>query len=309
MTRVLFAAPDKRWQQYEAPLRAAFANRDLDVDLARDHSPETVDYIVYAPASGLTDFGPFTRLKAVLNMWAGVEDVVHNPTLKVPLARMVDPGLTEGMVEWVTGHVLRYHLGIDRNLSAQNGKWDRQLPPLARDRRVGILGMGALGAAVARALVALNFDVFGWARHEKRITGVTCVYGTKGLETVLTRSEILVLLLPATPETEDTLNTRTLALMPTGAVIINPGRGALIDDMALLRALETGHIAHATLDVFREEPLPRDHPFWGHPNITVTPHIAADTRPATAAHVIAENIRRGEAGEPFINLVDRTAGY
>lgn len=309
MTRVLFAAPAARWSQYETPLRAAFAARDLDVDLACDHAPETVDYIVYAPASGLVDFTPFTRLKAVLNLWAGVEDVAPNPTLSVPLARMVDPGLTEGMVEWVMGHVLRYHLGIDRSVAAQNGAWDRHIPPLARERRVGILGLGQLGTAVARALTALNFDVAGWARREKHIDGIACHHGAEGLDTLLTRSEIVVLLLPSTPQTENTLNARTLARMPRGAFILNPGRGALIDDAALLGALETGQIAHATLDVFRQEPLPPDHPYWAHPNVTVTPHIAADTRPTTAAHVIAENIARCEAGKPLLNLVDRAAGY
>lgn len=309
MINVQFAAPAVRWRQYEAPLRAAFASRDLDVDLALGHAPETVDYIVYAPASGLTDFAPFTRLKAVLNMWAGVEDVADNPTLTVPLARMVDPGLTEGMVEWVIGHVLRYHLGIDRVLAAQNGVWDRHIPPLARERTVGVLGLGQLGTAVALTLAALNFNVGGWARREKQIDGIACHHGTTGLEALLAQSEIVVLLLPLTPKTENTLNARTLAMMPGGARILNPGRGALIDDGALLAALATGQIAHATLDVFREEPLPSRHPYWSHPNVTVTPHIAAETRPATASHVIAENIRRCEAGEDLMHVVDRSAGY
>ncbi|MEO1238754.1 MAG: glyoxylate/hydroxypyruvate reductase A [Pseudomonadota bacterium] len=309
MIKVLFAAPDVRWAQYERPLRDAFRGRDLSVDLSRDHVAEDVDYIVYAPASGLTDFAPFSRLKAVLNMWAGVEDVIGNPTLKVPLARMVDPGLTEGMVEWVTGHVLRYHLGIDRTVATQSGVWDRHIPPLARERKVAVLGLGQLGRAVAEALAALNFNVVGWARRERQIPGISCHYGEAELEAVLAQAEILVLLLPSTPETANTLNAHTMAMMPRGAFVLNPGRGALIDDTALLAALDDGQIAHATLDVFRQEPLPPDHPFWAHPRITVTPHIAADTRPATAAHVIAENISRGEAGEDFLNLVDRAAGY
>lgn len=309
MIKVLFAAPAVRWQQYETPLRAAFASRGLGVDLARDHAPEAVDYIVYAPASGLVDFSPFIRLKAVLNMWAGVEDVVENPTLTVPLARMVDPGLTEGMVEWVTGHVLRYHLGIDRVLAAQNGAWDRHIPPLARERTVGVLGLGRLGTAVSQALAALNFDVAGWARREKQLDGIVCYHGRTGLDALLARSEIVVLLLPLTRETENTLNARAIAMLPNGTCILNPGRGALIDDSALLAALARGQVAHATLDVFRKEPLPRDHPYWAHPNVTVTPHIAADTRPVSAAYVIAENIRRCEAGEDLLHVVNRTAGY
>ncbi|MDE3081491.1 MAG: glyoxylate/hydroxypyruvate reductase A, partial [Paracoccaceae bacterium] len=120
---------------------------------------------------------------------------------------------------------------------------------------------------------------------------------------------IVVLLLPLTAETTDLLNARRIARMARGSFVINPGRGPLIDDGALLEALDAGQIAHATLDVFRTEPLPPDHPFWAHPNVTVTPHIAADTRAASAARVVAENIRRGEAGEPFLHLVDRARGY
>ena len=123
------------------------------------------------------------------------------------------------------------------------------------------------------------------------------------------RADLLILLLPRTAETENLLNADRLALMPEGAVIINPGRGPLIDDDALIAALDAGRIAHATLDVFRVEPLPPDHPFWAHPKVTVTPHIAADTRADSAAKVVAENIRRGEAGEPFLHLVDRARGY
>lgn len=309
MTRVLFAAHPSRWREYEQHLRAAFREAGLEVDLGRDFPPDTVDYIVYAPNSEVQDFGPFSRLKAVLNLWAGVEDVVHNPTLTVPLARMVDSGLTEGMVEWVTGHVLRHHLGIDANLAAQDGRWEKHVPPLARNRKVGILGLGELGAACARALSGLNFDMRGWSRREKSIEGVACCHGPDGLDRVLGECEILVLLLPLTPSTENIIDAANLAKLPVGAVLLNPGRGALIDDAALLAALDAGALSHATLDVFRTEPLPPDHPFWAHPKVTVTPHVASDTRPDTASRVIAENIRRGEAGEPFLHLVDRTAGY
>jgi glyoxylate/hydroxypyruvate reductase A len=309
MIRVLFAAGPRNWEDYEAPLRAAFAEAGLDVDLSPDHSPETTDYIVFAPKAGLEDFRPFTRCKAVLSLWAGVETIVGNQTLTQPLARMVDPGLTEGMVEWVAGHTLRHHLNIDHCLAHQSGAWLRHIPPLARDRRVGVLGLGALGTACARTLAMLNFRVSGWARGMKDIPGIDCHSGRDGLERVLRTSEILVLLLPLTPITRNLIDERALSLLPRGAVILNPGRGALIDDDALLAALDSGQVGHATLDVFRTEPLPPDHPFWGHPRVTVTPHIAAETRPASSARVIAENIRRGEAGLPFLHLVDRGAGY
>jgi glyoxylate/hydroxypyruvate reductase A len=217
---------------------------------------------------------------------------------------MVDPGLTEGMVEWVVGHTLRHHLGMDRHIVNPAHVWDPTCPPLARERAVAVLGMGALGAACAAALRALNFPVTGWSRTPKP----GCLHGDDGLRQALTGAQIVVLLLPKTAETENLLNAERLALLPPGAAILNPGRGALIDDQALLAALDR-NVAHATLDVFRVEPLPQDHPFWAHPRVTVTPHIAADTRASSAARVIAENIRRGEAGEPFLHLVDRARGY
>jgi glyoxylate/hydroxypyruvate reductase A len=158
-------------------------------------------------------------------------------------------------------------------------------------------------------LTSIGFSVQGWSRSAKRIDGMETHHGDVGLEAALATAEILVLLLPNTPETTNTLDARRLALLPPGACIINPGRGTLIDDAALIAALDSGQVGHATLDVFRIEPLPADHPFWAHPKVTVTPHIAAETRPITASQVIAENIRRGEAGEPFLYLVDHARGY
>ena len=304
---ILFSAAG--WSTWEAPLRAALDETGVDYTLVTEAAPETVDYMVYAPSSGLVDFTPYTGLKAVLSLWAGVEKIVGNATLQVPLARMVDPGLTEGMTEWVTGHVLRHHLGMDAQIHGLKGEWRHDVPPLARDRQVTILGLGALGADAARMLKALNFDVAGWSRSPKTLDGIPTFTGDDGLTAALERAEILVLLLPLTPGTEDLLNAERLSLLPRGAVIVNPGRGPLIDDTALLAALDSGHLGHATLDVFRVEPLPADHPFWLHPRVTVTPHIASETRPASAARVVAENVRRGEAGEPFVHVVDRAAGY
>ncbi len=309
MINALFAARADRWDKYEAPLKAAFAEAGLAVDLRMDFPPEAVDYIIYAPNSSVQDFTPYSRCKAVLNLWAGVENVVGNPTLTQPLARMVDPGMTRGMVEWVAGHTLRHHLGMDAQILSQNGDWRPHVPPLAEDRRVSVLGLGALGSACAEALAGLGFAVTGWSRRPKAIPGVTCLSGADGLRDALSRADILILLVPLTTATENLIDAQNLALMPAGACLINPGRGQLIDDEALLAALDTGRIAHATLDVFRVEPLPAGHPFWAHPRVTVTPHIASETRPRTSAQVIAENIRRGAAGEPFVHLVDRDAGY
>ena len=304
MPTILFAAPSL-WPEYRDTLPAALAEAGIAARLVTEAPPEEVDYIIYAPSSPLQDFTPYTRTRAVLNLWAGVERITGNPTLTQPLTRMVDPGLTEGMVEWVVGHTLRHHLGMDRHIVNPGHVWDPTCPPLARERPVTILGMGALGSACATALRALNFPVTGWSRTAKPGS----LHGEDGLTQALSTARILVTLLPKTPETENLINARTLALLPEGAVILNPGRGPLIDDEALLAALDTGHIGHATLDVFRVEPLPQDHPFWSHPRVTVTPHIAADTRAITASKVIAENIRRGEAGESLLHLVDRARGY
>jgi glyoxylate/hydroxypyruvate reductase len=213
------------------------------------------------------------------------------------------------MVEWVVGHALRHHLGMDRHIVNPGHVWDPTCPPLARERVVAMLGMGALGTACAEALVALRFQVLGWSRSPKVVAGVECLHGEDGLEAALRRADIVVTLLPKTPETENLLDARRIGWMKPGAVILNPGRGPLIDDAALLAALDSGALGHATLDVFRIEPLPADHPFWAHPRVTVTPHIAADTRPTGAAKVLVENIRRGEAGEALLHLVERGRGY
>jgi glyoxylate/hydroxypyruvate reductase A len=309
MTRVLFAAKPSDWEEYAEVLPRAITAAGVSAEVVTEADPESVDYIVYAPNSAVQDFRPYRNLKAVLNLWAGVENVVGNATLTVPLARMVDHGLTEGMVEWCVGHALRHHLGMDQDILRTDAAWQPHVPPLARNRRVTVLGLGALGAAVAEALRDLRFDVAGWSRTAKSLPGVTCLSGEEGLVAALKRAEILILLLPLTGATRDLLDADRLALMPVGAFILNPGRGPLIDDEALIAALDAGRIAHATLDVFRVEPLPKEHPFWAHPGVTVTPHIASDTRAESAAEVIAENIRRGEAGEPFLHLVDRSAGY
>ena len=306
---VLFAGRPERWPEFETPLNDACHAAGLDVVLSPDLPADEVDYIVFAPTGPVQDFTPFTRAKAVLSLWAGVEKVVDNQTLTIPLTRMVDSGLERGMVEWVTAHVLRYHLGIDRHIVNPDHIWHPEVPPLAADRPVSILGLGTLGQACAQALVSLGFPVTGWSRSPKQVDGVRCLSGEDGLTEALKDSQINVLLLPNTPATQNIINAETLAQMPEGAFLINPGRGPLIDDDALIAALDRGHIAHATLDVFRVEPLPKDHPYWSHPRVTVTPHIAADTRPGTSAQIIAENIRRNEAGEQMQYLVDRGAGY
>jgi glyoxylate/hydroxypyruvate reductase A len=310
MINILFAAVTENWSQYQGPLKKELDLIGLEYKLAERLPPSEVDYIIYAPNSSIKDFSVFTNLKAVLNLWAGVENVVKNETLTVPLAKMVDEGLTQGMKEWVLGHVMRHHLGIDLHVFGQDGQWrDWSTPPLASERNVTILGLGALGAECASALAKLGFKVRGWSLTKKSIDNVTCHYGFEGLEKSLLGSEIVVLLLPSTANTENIINLKTISFMSKNAIIINPGRGTLIDDKALLKSLDDGKLAHATLDVFRQEPLPADHLFWQHSKVTVTPHIASETRPSTASQVIATNIDRFEKGKPLLYQVNLDAGY
>ena len=306
---ILFSASSEAWDRYEQPLRAQLDMLKIQYQLEPDLAADIVDYIVYAPNSELVEFSPYTRCKAVLNLWAGVENITSNTTLNIPLARMVDHGLSQGMVEWVVGHVMRHHLGIDLQINDQDGVWRPHAAPLAEDRIVTFLGLGVLGTSSGQALRQLGFKVRGWSKRKKSVDGIKCYHGDDELKDALSGADFVILLLPDTPETKNTLNRDTLGHLKKGAFVINPGRGSLIDDEALLMSLDSGHIAHATLDVFRIEPLPEAHPFWSHPKVTVTPHIAAPTRPEFSAPVIVENIRRGENGESFLHLVDRQSGY
>ena len=307
--KILFSANEENWKRYKAPLQDALDDKSLDYELGTTITPSEVDYIIYAPSSYLQDFSPYTKLKAVLNLWAGVEGVTNNKTLKVPLARMVDSGLTDGMVEWVTGHTLRHHLGIDKHIHGQDGIWRSYVPPLAKDRVITILGLGTLGTACGIALKRLGFNVRGWSRREKRVDGIQCFYGDEQIDSSLMDADIVVLLLPDTPLTQNILNQHTLNLLKRGAFVLNPGRGPLIDDDALLVALDSGQIEHATLDVFRIEPLPQNHQYWSNNKVTVIPHKASETRPKTASQVIAMNIGRAENGQELLYLVDRENGY
>ena len=267
MLNIFFAAGQKNWVSYEAPLKQALTEARISARIMTEtpSSPETVDYIIFAPNGVISDFTPYSGTRAVLSLWAGVEKLVTNKTLSQPLCRMVDPGLTEGMVEYVVGHVLRHHLGMDLHIVNRTHRWDPTCPPLARERPVGVMGMGALGAAVIKALKALNFPVSAWGRSPKDGLDIPYYYGNDGLKTLLNGTQILVTLLPDTAQTIGLLNAERFGFLPKGAVLINPGRGTLIVDAALIAALDKGVLSHATLDVFHQEPLVQDHPFWRHP--------------------------------------------
>ncbi|AGT08711.1 2-hydroxyacid dehydrogenase [Paracoccus aminophilus] len=305
--KVLFAAPSKDWASWQPALEAACP----EIELHRDGDPASFDALIYAPGypenGEILDFTPFTRARVVQSLWAGVERIVTNPTLTQPLCRMVDPGLERGMTEYCLGWVMRAHLGMD--LYAQDGIWrGKTCPPLATSRRVTILGMGELGRGLAAALRPLGFRVAGWSVSGRPVEGIE-TFAEADLPAALARAEILVALLPDTPGTRGLLNRETLALLPEGAWLVNAGRGTLFDEADLLAALDAGRPGHAVLDVFSAEPLAPDHPFWSHPRVTVTPHIAAATRPETAALIAADNLRRAMRGEPLRFLVDRTRGY
>lgn len=293
-------------------LEAAVARSGRALRVVPDAEPAEVDYLVYNVDSGIRDFAHYSRLRAILNTWAGVEKVVGRITWPegVPFVRMVEPGMNEGMAEYFTAHALRYHLDIDRaQRQSTAGLWEKWEPPLARERTVGILGLGALGTAIAGMLRGVGFRVMGWSRSARDVPGVDCRHGPEGLREVLSRAEILGLILPLTAETENILDAERLDWLPRGACIINAGRGPLIDDQALLAALASGQVRHATLDVFRTEPLPAGHPFWRHPGVTVTPHIAAITRTASASEAIVEQIGRDMDGLALQHVVDPARGY
>ncbi len=315
MTNILFSSDTDESAVWAPELRAWGERLGVEFELFTDPTkiaPEAVDMLVLNPVAGAKDLAPYAGVKVIQSIWAGVESYLANPTLPTAptLCRMVENGLRDGMTDYICGHVLRHHLDIDRSIrDSAAGVWDRFEPPLSSERKIGVLGLGALGADAAAMLARLRFDVAGWSRTQKDVEGVACHAGPEGLREVVSRSEILVTILPLTPETRHILNAETLALAPEGAVVINPGRGPLIDDDALLAALKSGRIGHATLDVFVEEPLPEAHPYWRNPRVTVTPHIAAATRSTHAARVVVEQIGRMKRGEPLRHIVDHRRGY
>jgi glyoxylate/hydroxypyruvate reductase A len=274
--------------------------------------PKEIEAAVCWTQHDMMELRRYPNLKLLVSMGAGVDHLLRQPGPPpgVPVARLKDARLTQGMTEWVLLNVLRFHRQ-DLEYRAQQAKrvWDELPAPDTAKRRVGILGLGELGGAAADAIRALGFPVMGWTRSPRARDGVTCFHGTEGLEAMLRQTDILVCLLPLTPDTRGVINARTLALLPKGAFVINAARGGHLVDEDLLAALDSGHIAAAALDVFEPEPLPADHAFWGHPKVLVWPHAASITIPSSAAPQVVENIHRAREGRPLINLVDFSTGY
>lgn len=310
MPVAVFASATDDPAQWLPELRAAMPDLEVRVWPEIGDAAE-VDYaIVWKPPAGMLAHLP--NLKVIFSLGAGIDAMLRDPTLPVdvPLVRMVDLSLTEGMIEYVAEQVLAIHRQARTyRLQQAAGQWQQHDQPLARDIAVGILGLGTLGSAVARALKGLNFQVAGWSRSPKAVDGVDGYAGAGQLDAFLARSHILVCLLPLTAETEDIMDRRLFAALPRGAWVISAGRGHQLVDADLVAALDSGHLGGAVLDVFRTEPLPADHPFWRHPKVVLTPHIAASNNARYATLRLAEQVARFERGEPMEDVVDRSRGY
>ena len=251
------------------------------------------------------------NLKAIINLFAGVDPILADPDLPdVPIGRMVDPAMANDMAQYVLLHALRYFRQMPIVETHQREhKWEWLKAPRIEDYTVGVMGIGAMGGRVAAMLAATGFIVRGWGRSPREIGGIESFHGEAGLEPFLGGTNILVNVLPKTAATIGLISARTLAMLPRGAYFINIGRGEHVVDQDLLAAFDSGQIAAATLDVFPTEPLPADDPYWDHPRVTVTPHHSGNIRISSNVRVLAENIRRALAGKAMLDPVDRARGY
>jgi len=308
---LLFGSPFHDPKEWEAELRRHVP--DLEFRLWPDGvgDPKDIEFaLVWNGTPGM--YKRFPNLRAILAFGAGVDHILQDPDLpaNVPIGRGVSSGMIQNMSQYVVHWVLHLHREFHVYGEMQRRRqWKHRRTPHAGQRRVGVLGLGVLGSEAARLLTQFGFPVSGWTRTSKSIPGVACHSGPTGLDEVLVRSDILVCLLPLTPETRGLLNARTLARLPDGAYVVNPGRGAHVVDADLLAALDQGRLGGAVLDAFVEEPLPATHPYWTHPKVIVTPHCASWNILEIAVAHQAENIKRVRRGEPPRPLVDRARGY
>jgi glyoxylate/hydroxypyruvate reductase A len=250
------------------------------------------------------------NLKLIVSSGAGVDHLPPHGLPAVPIVRMGAPEAVWRMREYVTLAVLALHRRWPAFAANQAARvWDELANPEAPERRVGIMGLGQLGAAATDALRPFGFQLSGWSRAAKALPGVRCFAGPRGLRPFLAQCDILVCLLPATPETSGILNAQAFAALPPGAAVVNAARGSLLVEADLVAALDAGHLSHAVLDVFEREPLAHESPIWAHPKITVTPHIASFPGRPARARFAAEVIAAFERGEPLPNLYDRARGY
>jgi glyoxylate/hydroxypyruvate reductase len=291
---------------------------DIDIRVWPDNMGRLADIsyaVAWLPPANVLRSLP--NLEVIFSLGAGVDAILKDPTLPedVPIARVNDPDLTMRMTEYVVLHVLMHHRQQRRlDANQQNKVWDSFPTHAASALTVGIMGLGVMGTDSARKLALLGFKVVGWSRSPKVIPGVECFAGQEEFDSFLKRTDILVCLLPHTPETTGIINHDTIAKLsrngPFGApIVINAGRGKQQVESDILAALDSGALHAATLDVFETEPLPQHSRFWNHPKVTLTPHAAADSDPATITAYVLSQIRRHQAGLPVENLVDRRRGY
>ncbi len=301
-----FAGPhESRW-------RDAFASALPDAALAVwPDAPAEVDCaLVWTPPPEL--FERVRIRRAIFNLGAGVDALLSVRTLPpgLPVIRLEDAGMAAQMAQYVTLAVLRAFRESDAYAEQQRtGQWIQRRRQRLGAFGVGILGLGMLGRAVARALSPFGFPLSAWTRTPHVAEGIECFAGASGLPEVLERSRVLVVMLPSTPDTRDLIDRGKLARLPKGAHLVNVARGDIVVDRDLIAMLDSGHLASATLDVFREEPLPPNHPFWHHPRIVVTPHVSAVTQVGDTVTQVATKLRQLERGEAVSGVVDRARGY
>ena len=300
--------------QWQAAIAEALPEATVLTSDAPASERANADYLAVwkAPAHLLQEQ---TQLKGIINLGAGVDYLLKTPGLPkdVPIVKLRDAGMSELMADYVLYGVLHFYRSMDRYAAQQpNAQWQPHAVPDKANWPVGVLGLGAIGSYEASALQQAGFPVLGWSRTPKQISGVRCLHGEDGLNELLNQAQSVVTILPDTAATQHILNAERLAQLPKGASIINPGRGSLIDEQALLDALghdgQPGHLRGALLDVFHEEPLPANNPLWQHPKVIVTPHMAAPTPLNDAIDQVISYLHAFEAGETLAT-VNPDMGY
>ncbi len=305
--RITFCCTDSAPEPWLQGLRAALPG--ADVALWAPGAPPADYAVVWAPPQRF--FDEQQQLKAAFNIGAGVDALLK---LQLPpqaqIVRLDDAGMAVQMAEYVCHAVIRHFREFDGyEVDTRQGKWSFRKPRARADFPVGIMGLGVLGERVIHALAHFEFPVNGWSRSPKAVDGVQCFSGADGFNEFLAASRVLVCLLPLTADTRDVMNSDTLSLLQPGGYVINVARGAHLVDEDLLALLDSGHLAGATLDVFRTEPLPAEHPFWKHPKITVTPHTSARTLRSESIAQIAGKLAALQRGEPVAGVVEPGRGY
>lgn len=306
---LLYKADPARGEQW----KALFAEHAPDIEWRAwpdIGDPQDITYLAaWLAPDDLQTLLP--NLKVVFALSAGVDqlDLSRLPDT-LPVVRLLDPGIGRGMCEYACFAVLSLHRDILRYRQQQvESHWQAHRLVPASKRRVGVMGLGLQAQQILASLQNFGFELSGWARSEHQIEGVTCYAGNDQLPTFLGQCDILICVLPLTEQTTGILNREFFELMPKGAALVNMGRGGHLIEQDLLQALDSGQISAAVLDVLQQEPANPAHPFWNHPQILLTPHIAAMTQPDSAFPGLLENIRRFERGEPMLGQVDRGQGY